>query len=1068
MTLCPNCGNENSDQARFCQHCGTALPQPEAPTREVRKTVTVLFADVTGSTSLGEQLDPESLRDVMGRYFDGAKVVIERHGGTVEKFIGDAVMAVFGIPKLHEDDALRAVRAAVDLNAALASLNEELRAQRGVAIATRTGVNTGEVVAGDPASGQRLVTGDAVNVAARLEQAASPGEILISEPTYRLVKDAVHVEPVAPLVLKGKAEPVPAYVLRDVIAEAAPYARRLDSPMVGRTRELQLLRQAFERASTDRACQLFTVLGAAGVGKSRLTEEFVTTLPPHARLLRGRCLPYGEGITYWPVAEVVREAAGIDETDSPVAARQRIGALLSEQRDANLIEERLTQMIGLEEARAMPEETFWAFRKLLESLAKTTPLVVHVDDIHWAEPTLLDLIEHVADWTRDAPLLLLTTARPELLDKRPTWGGGKLNATTVLLEALTDEETDHLVENILGTAALAGEDRQRITDATEGNPLFVEQLVAMLIDDGHLQARNGHWVPTTDLSTVKMPSTIQALLAARLDQLEEQERTAAERASIEGKVFHAGGVVELAPEAQKAQMRASLMGLVRKELIRPDDAELPGEDAFRFRHLLIRDAAYQAMPKQTRAELHEKFADWLARVADVRIAEYDEILGYHLEQAYRLRAELGPPTERSAALGRRSAERLTAAGRRAKDRGDIPAAINLLQRAVDLLPQADPERLRALSDLCEALVEGAELDRLDRALDEGLRIATEVGDERRGAYFRLGRLQLGFHRPDEPVEHLREEGARFLEIFERHGDLGGLARVHRIFAFGHWLQCEFGAVRDEAGRALELARQTGDDRLEAEMIDIMSAANLWGPAPVAQAMAEAEDYIALARSRGGRRLEVAATSGWARLLMMAGREQEARDALIRRRTATEDLGMRLEAIGSYDAEGMIELTAGNLEEAERALRRAFELFEAVGEKGFNSTTAARLSVTLSLQDRMDEAIEFSRVSEQLASPDDVVSQSMWRSGRAMALAASGEPEEGERLAREAVELADRTDSHVMRGDARAHLGEVLERAGNREAGRDALVEALAIYEAKGAISYAANVRRRLELLAGNG
>ena len=372
MLACPRCGQDNPEIARFCLACGAELAPAAGEAREVRKTVTVVFTDVTGSTSLGERLDPESLRRVMTRYFDEMRAVLERHGGTVEKFIGDAVMAVFGIPQLHEDDALRAIRAASDMRDALAVLNEELQRDRGVTIAVRTGVNTGPVVAGDPSNEQALVTGDAVNVAARLEQAAQAGEILIGEPTYRLTRDAVEAEPVDPLSLKGKADTVPAYRLLSVAPGVEGVARRLDSPLVGRAGELLLLRQALGRVTRERGCHLFTLLGSAGIGKTRLVEEFLAEVEvgEGAVVLRGRSLPYGEGITFWPVAEAVRGTAGIADHDSPSEARAKIARLIEGEPEAARIEERVAQVMGLSEASGSPEETPWAVRKLLEAVAR--------------------------------------------------------------------------------------------------------------------------------------------------------------------------------------------------------------------------------------------------------------------------------------------------------------------------------------------------------------------------------------------------------------------------------------------------------------------------------------------------------------------------------------------------------------------------------------------------------------------------------------------------------------------------------------------------------------------------
>ena len=711
----PECGQENPEGFRFCGACGASLEAVPAP-RETRKTVTVVFSDVTGSTALGEQLDPESLRRVMGRYFDEMKAVVESHEGTVEKFIGDAVMAVFGIPVVHEDDALRAVRAAAEMRERLAALNEELERDWGVRIDVRTGVNTGEVVAGDPSGGQRFATGDAVNVAKRFEEAAPANEILLGATTYRLVRDAVEVEQVADLTLKGKSAPVDAFRLLSIEPGAAGRARRLDSPMVGRERERTALHQAYERAAGERACHLFTVLGTAGVGKSRLVSEFLDGLGERATVVHGRCLPYGEGITFWPLREVIRTLYG---EDFPSTIRARLAG----DENAELIAERLGAALGHVESIGPTDETSWAVRKLFEALARERPFVVVFDDLQWAAPTFLDLVEHIADWSRDAPILLVCLARPELLEGRPRWSGGKFNATSVLLEPLNEAESGELVGNLLGRAQLAGEVRARVMNAAEGNPLFVEEMFAMLIDDGLLERSNGDWVPTGDLATVTVPPTIQALLSARLDRLGPTERAVSERASIEGKVFHRGAVVELSSEEIRSEVGSHLEALVRKELVRPDHAQFPGEDAFRFRHQLIRDAAYDAMSKELRAELHEQFAAWLENAAGDRVLEYEEILGFHLEQAYRYRAELAPVDEAARDLASRAAERLSSAGEHARLRGDMAAAADLLDRAASLLPNDDARRRKLLPALLDATIEAGQLSRASDAVTEALELA---------------------------------------------------------------------------------------------------------------------------------------------------------------------------------------------------------------------------------------------------------------------------------------------------------------------------------------------------------
>ncbi len=548
MALCPSCGKKNAEDSQFCSACGSPLQgEGETEARERRKTVTIVFCDLTGSTSLGERLDSESLRQVMRRYFAAMRSALESHGGTVEKFIGDAVMAVFGVPTLHEDDALRAVRAAADMKAALAELNTELRRRWDTELRTRTGVNTGEVVAGDPSQGESFVIGDAVNVAARLEQSAAAGEVLLGETTYSLVRDAVRAEAVGPLEVKGKSAPLRAYRLLEVAAQAPGVARRLDAPIVGREQELATLEEGFERAVRDRKCELITVLGPAGVGKSRLAQELMARVSARASSLQGRCLPYGEGITFWPVSEVIRQAAGIGHSESAEEANAMIRGLFPEGAVEGRNARHLASAVGLSAAASTPEEIFFATRTLLECLAREQPLVVVFDDLHWAESTFIDLVEYLESYSRDQPVFLLLLARPELREAHPEFVASRI-PTTVVLEPLGEDDSELLVEKLLGEARLADDVSQRITQAAEGNPLFVEELLRMLVDDGLLEKQNGSWRAVGDLSQISMPPTIHALLGARLDRLGAKERGVIEPAAVVGQEFSRGAVVELGPK----------------------------------------------------------------------------------------------------------------------------------------------------------------------------------------------------------------------------------------------------------------------------------------------------------------------------------------------------------------------------------------------------------------------------------------------------------------------------------------------------------------------------------------
>jgi predicted ATPase/class 3 adenylate cyclase len=1070
VITCPNCGRENPEGFQFCGYCRADLASPAPTAREVRKTVTVVFSDVTGSTNLGERLDPESMRRVMGRYFDAMKTVLERHGGTVEKFIGDAVMAVFGIPTVHEDDALRAVRAAVEMGGSLEELNKELERDQGVRIETRTGVNTGEVVAGDPTGGQTLVTGDAVNVSARLQQAAQPGEILIGAPTYRLVRDAVTVGEARPLEAKGKSEPVQALPLIEVLAAVEGVARRGDAPLIGRDRELRLVVEAFDRADSERRCHLFTVLGAAGVGKSRLVEEALRLIGPRPSTLRGRCLPYGEGITFWPVLAVIREAAGIGESDPPPAVTSKVNALLEGEESGELVAGRIAQIAGLDEAGAgaPSEEIFWAVRRLLEILARRSPLVVVFDDIQWGEPTFLDLIDHLADWSRDAPILLLCIARPDLLDHRSAWGGGKMNATSILLEPLTDDQSVLLIENLLGQARLSDEVRDRVMEAAEGNPLFVEQMVSMLIDDGLLRRDDGHWVPVENLTQLSVPPTIQALLAARLDRLEGEERAVIERAAVVGKTFYRGAVAELAPPVLQPRVGNHLMTLVRKELIRPDRSDFSGEEAFRFRHILIRDAAYEAMPKELRAGLHEGFAGWLERTTGARSREYDEILGYHLEQAHRLRVELGPPDERTRHLASEGARRLSAAGRRALARGDTAGAAKLLSRAASLQDRYARGRASLLSDLGGALENLGEFGRADEVLSEAVEGAGGSGDLATEWMARLERAFVGMAtKPAEwPPVRLREEAAKAIEVFEELGYELGLARACETLSVAANLDGDSAGRVTNSERALEHARNAGDRREQASAVWNITGGMFFGATPADEGIRRCEEL--LGSMEGNRAVEAQVHRTIGRFQALQGRFDEARASIARARAIFEDLGLKMDLLLTEGFAGsLVEMAAGDWAAAEAKFRAGYDGLEAAGERSALSTMATTLGQVLYRQGRYEEAEQVADAGARMAAEEDLATQMSWRSVTAKILARRGQAEAAERRGREAVQLADRTD-FGWRGDTYQDMGETLQILGRPAEAIPFVDQAVELYEGKGNVPAAKRARALLAELRANG
>jgi class 3 adenylate cyclase/tetratricopeptide (TPR) repeat protein len=986
--------------------------------------VTVLFCDVSGSTALGERLDPEAFRQVMRRYFDAARRVIEHHGGTVEKFIGDAVMAVFGVPVLHEDDALRAVRAAAGLRDEIAVLNGALESDFGTTVSVRTGVNTGQVVTG---TDERLATGDAVNLAARLEQAAAPGEIVIGPQTWRLVRDAVTAEPLEPLRLKGKSLPVAAYRLLQVRGDAGPRVRRAEAPLVGRHSQLRMLGDAFANVVRERSCSLFTILGTAGIGKSRLTAEFLRDID--GRILTGRCLSYGQGITYWPLVSAVRQlldtgrgcaaAAGLMARDGKVAAA--VSVLLGEQATVT-----------------SPPEIAWAVRKLFESSADLAPLIVVFDDLHWGEPALLDLIEHIADFSRDAAILILCLARPELLDRRPGWSGGKLNATTVLLEPLQPAETAALIDELVPAGSgLDPQLRERVRATAAGNPLFVEEILALMSES------NGR--------DLVVPATIRALLAARLDQLRPEERTVLECGSVEGLSFHHGTVQAMAPGERDVSGR--LMTLIQKDLLRPDRAILPGEDAFKFRHLLIRDAAYEALAKADRAELHECFARWLEE-RGTGLVELDEIAGYHLEQAFGYRCELGPADEKARRLSADAARHLDVAGRRALDRGDTGAAVSLLERAESLLP---PQEMNLA--IQESLVRGLALSgRLDDAISRAARIADQcsaagdrAGELRARLWRAMWRLQVD---PEAQFEELRLLVQEARPSIEQDGDAGALAALDEAAGQIAFLQGRFGAALASFTRAMEHARQAGEPWLETSVRSVAASCVALGPTPAGEALRWLDDAEAQSAA-----YQPSLDMWRTHMLAGLGRLGEARSLLAETIAQMSERGMRLFAAISMQGAWETERLAGDVVSAERAARHGCEQLELLGEHAYLSTQACQLADALYALGRYQESEQWVLRGLELGASEDALTQVCGLGVRSKLLARKGDGSAALALAELADGLARATDAPEQQGDAALNLAEVLYLTGDRTRAEEAARRAIDCYRRKGATAYVARAQR---------
>jgi class 3 adenylate cyclase/tetratricopeptide (TPR) repeat protein len=1047
MINCPSCGEENPPKFRLCGYCGAALvaAPPALPVREMRKTVTLIFSDLKDSTALGERLDSEALHEVKDRYFSAMAAEIKRHGGKIEKFIGDAIMAVFGLPKAHEDDALRAVRAAADMRKALARVNDDLIRRYGVTLGNRTGVNTGEVVANDDEKAdQKLATGDAVNVAARLEQAAPVGEIYLGETTYQLVRDAVEVEVVEPLQLKGKTERVPAYRL--VAARGLDgYARRQDTPIVGRDEELAALHAAYHHAVNSQCAHLVTVIGDAGLGKSRLVREVVDQIAAGARTLRGRCLPYGDGITFWPLVGMVSEAAGIRDDDHPETARAK---LLQAVKDSE-VAARLASAIGLSEQSFPLHELYWGARKFIEGFATDDPVVAVIDDIHWAEPAFLDLLVHILDASSGAAILLLATARHDLLETQPQWGE-RASSTRLVLRPLSDAASAQVVGNLLGSAGLPPDVVERIVVAAEGNPLYVEQMLSMLIDSQALRREGDHWVRTDEAREISVPPTIKALLEARLDNLARADRATVEPAAVIGLEFERPAIEALAPEAVRPELNKHLDILAHKHFI-----DLTGttqsETIYRFHHHLVRDTVYNGLLKRARANLHLAFARWADKVnADRdRALEFEEILGYHLEQAYRYLGELGPLDDAGVAIGIDASGRLANAAKRAFARGDMHAAASLYRRAIDLRSADDPQRAAWLPSLGETLMGLGDFAAARAAITEAAEAADRHANPRIKASSEivasLIRLYSGEQGDWSDVALSTAHG--WIPLLEREAAHGELAMTWRLIVLVHGIAGRYSQASEAARLSIHHAKHAGNSWL-AEINGMnLALDSLYGATPVPQAIALCEEL--LAERLNDRQNECSILCTLAQLKAMNGELAAARDLYKKSRTKLRDLGQGVFAASTACDVMLVELHGGDLALAESEVRADYAFLTKIGETYALSTMAALLSRVVRDQGRDVEGLALSKLAEEMSAADDVNSQVFWRSIRAPMLARSGELTLAEELAREAVEMVMQTEAPNLKADAIAELAMVLHLCGRDAEARSSADTAIKLYADKG-------------------
>ncbi len=973
--------------------------------------MTLVFSDIAGSTAMGEGRDAEAIRGAMDRYFEEMRQIVERHGGIVEKFVGDAVMAAFGIPIVHEDDALRAVRTAAEMRGRLAGLNEELERDWGLRLDARIGVNTGEVVAGDPSSRQSFATGDTVNTAARLEQAAPPNEILLSAATLQLVRHAVQVEPVEPLTLKGKAEPMLAFRLVAVDALAVGRARRTDLGLVGRQRDLSALQQMFEAVVDAGDCRLGIVVGVAGVGKSRLLEEFSGWAGARARILRGRCLPYGEGITFFPIAEVVRVAAGITEDDETGTAIEKLRAVAGRDVQGTSIVNGVAAALDLESASIPIDQLNWSLRRWLELLAASGPVVVVLDDLQWAEDALLDLVDHIARFA-EAPLLVIGMGRPELPERRPQWDAGGPDPVLLRLDPLHPQAGEELLTSILG-APFDPAAAELILETAGGNPLFIQELVAKLVDDDLLVRIADRWRARGDLSILEMPASIEVLLAARIERLAPNARSVLETGAVVGQVFYRGAVVEMAPGNVGGAVDEHLADLDRREYIRPTEGSIGSEEAFAFRHLLIRDAAYRRLSKGTRARMHAAFAAWLSRTGGVGFSGQDEIVGFHLEQAVAFRLEIAPATDDDLLMAREAAELLAAAGRRASARGDVRAASKLLTRSAALLRADDPWRLRVEIDLSRALNEAGRQEEALTLIQDVEARARAIAEPSTVVAASVTRSIVELYSETGDWSTVaKDRASEALAILQPMDPTADLVAAEELMALISVSAGHVAEAADWMARATDHADSLGDAATSARLRSQLTGSLLLGETPASEGIVlcerllpEVGDYRA---ARGNVLVNLGALVG------ITGELERGRTLIREGSDILIDMGVLGSQMGGPALRSsrmfIVETFYGDLAIAEAELRAACAHLEEIGESWAATTAYAELALVLCDQGRFGEAAGSAERSRETSAHDDPIGEAGWRSSLGRAYAHTGRLEEAEVLATEAVEdrARDRT------------------------------------------------------------
>ena len=983
------------------------------PAMQFRRLVTILFVDVVESMALAEALDPEALGRVLQSYFETVSAALMRHGGSVQKYAGDAVMAAFGIPVSHEDDALRAARAALDIRAGIAVLNDRLAHQHGLGLTIRIGIETGEVVATPTDARQRLVTGEAVGIAAKLEQAAGADGIVVGKLTGRLIDHAAVLEPLGEIAIEGKREPVLAYRLVELGPVAPAFEQRQEARLVGRKRELAALRRVLKRSMDGSEVRVALVVGSPGVGKSRLAAE-LSTRAKDVTALWGRCLSYGEGITYWPLREVLAQAALTDERAAVIAA------------------------LDAETPPSAPEIA-WLFREFCEASARARPLLLVFDDVHWAEPTFLELVEHLADKATEA-IAVVCLAREDLLEDRPAFLDERRNVSRVVLDVLATDETDALLDGLGGTV-LESDQRARIVAAADGNPLFLEQLLALALEGG--------------IAERAMPETIQALLAARLDRLGPGERAVLERGAVIGNEFRLDDVVALIDPEAAPTTEVHIRALAARGLVR---SAAPGE--FRFRHVLVQEAVYRAAPKRLRAELHERFIDRFERRPE-ESAGLDEFAGYHLEQAYRLRTELGESNRHTAQLAEDAGRRLGEAGFGALKRGDMPATLNLLERATVLLPSEDEARHELMTELAIAQYVVGNSEAAHETLVNAI-AGAERGGQRRvelrarieAAYLRL------LTEPEGAAQDLLAVAQAAVPAFEAVEDERSLARAWLLIGYVQGgIHGNHAAWEEAEKRALVYYRSTGFPA--ATCIGQIAAALYWGPTHVTHAIESCQRLLA-DESLGhfGRAAALPYLGG---LHAQAGRLALARRLIAEAERTYEELGSPTAVVHCGTVRADLEFLAADFPAAEQTLREQCEYLELTSDRAHFAVRAAKLADAIYRQGRLDEAEHWAAASRSNAATDDQSAQLVLGAVESKLLARRGAVTEALEYAEAIVRVAESTDGLNLIAATKLALAEVLRMARLHAEAQRVIEEAIGLFEQKGNSMAASQARDLLDL-----